>query len=83
MDDYDDEEDDGIIDVVEAAAEVIKRTYRSWRFSDRKVTVAEVTALALMHAGLLNEDAVFADYAEIPLMTVGGLLQMRDNGELS
>ena len=75
-----------MIDNVEAATEVIKRIYRSWRFSDKKVTVAEATALGLMEAGLLA-DVEFADLAEVPLdeLTVDRLVSnqaKRRRGEL-
>lgn len=45
-------------DNVEAATELIKRVYKSWRFSEQKITVAEATALALLEVGLLSDKQV-------------------------
>lgn len=71
---------EGHVSNVEAATEVIKATYRSWKFTvggdSRKISVAEATAIALHRAGLLA-DMEFADIHEIDFPNVGQILKER------
>lgn len=60
-----------------AAEEVIKRIYKSWQWSDKKITVAKATVLGLQAAGLLNQQDIDDDviYAFLDNVTVDKLKQ--------